>query len=72
MRVWVLVRWEADVASDTVGVFASRERAEAHARGEAGRELAWRDEKAPEGRSFRFAETTLGAGYALEEFEVVE
>lgn len=72
MRVWVLVSWQADMASDTLGVFASRERAEEHAREDAGRELEWRDETSRDGRAFRFAAVGLGEGYAVEEFEVVE
>lgn len=72
MRVWVLVSWQADVASDTLGVFASRERAEAHAREDAGRDLEWENETDRSGRVFRVAPVGLGEGYAVEEFELVE
>ena len=72
MRVWVLVSWQADVASDTLGVFASRERAEAHARDDAGQELVWEQEKDRSGRVFHVAPVGLGEGYAIEEFEMVE
>lgn len=72
MRVWVLVSWQTDMASDTLGVFASRERAEARAREDAGRDLDWRDETDRGGRAFRIARVGLGEGYALEEFELVE
>ncbi|HEX2188364.1 MAG TPA: hypothetical protein VHG51_05670 [Longimicrobiaceae bacterium] len=72
MRVWVLVSWQGDVASDTLGVFASRERAEAHAREDAGQELEWSDERDRSGRVFRVAPVGMGEGYAVEEFELVE
>ena len=72
MHVWVLVSWQTDMASDTLGVFATRERAEATAREDAGRNLAWETETDRGGRAFRIARVGLGEGYALEEFELVE
>ena len=72
MRVWVLVSWQTDMASDTLGVFASRERAEGRAREDAGRELEWKEERDRGGRVFRVARVGMGEGYALEEFELVE
>lgn len=72
MRVWVLVSWETDITSDTVGVFASRERAGEHAAREAGRELEWKEEATSDGRVFRIARVGPFDGYAIEEFEVVE
>lgn len=72
MRVWVLVSWQTDMASDTLGVFASRERAEARALEDAGRDLSWEDETDRGGRPFRIARTGLGEGYAVEEFELEE
>jgi hypothetical protein len=72
MRVWVLVSWQTDMASDTLGVFATRERAEGRAREDAERELEWEDETDRGGRRFRIARVGLGEGYALEEFELVE
>lgn len=72
MRVWVLVSWQADVVSDTLGVFATRERAEAHAREDAGQELDWEQETDRSGRVFHTAGVGMGEGYAIEEFEVVE
>ncbi len=70
MRVWVLVSWQTDLASDTLGVFASREGAEARAREDADRDLEWHDETDPAGRSFRLARVGLDDGYAVEEFEL--
>lgn len=72
MRVWVLVSWQTDMASDTLGVFASRERAEARAREDAGSDLSWEDETDRGGRAFRIARIGLGEGYAIEEFELEE
>jgi hypothetical protein len=72
MRVWVLVSWQIDMASDTLGVFASRERAEARAREDAGSGLTWEDETDRGGRAFRIARVGLGEGYAVEEFELEE
>lgn len=72
MRVWVLVSWQTDMASDTLGVFASRERAEGRAREDAGRDLSWENETDRGGRAFRIARIGLGEGYAVEEFELEE
>ena len=72
MRVWVLVSWQTDMASDTLGVFASRERAEGRARQDAGRDLSWEVETDRGGRAFRIARIGLGEGYAMEEFELEE
>lgn len=74
MRVWVLVSWETDLTSDTVGVFASRERAERYAGEEVGRELEWKEERerGGRGRPFRIANVGAYDGYAVEEFELIE
>ena len=61
MRVWVLVSWQTDMASDTMGVFATRERAEARAREDAGN-LTWETETDRGGRTFRIARVGLGEG----------